>query len=31
MTSSDKSVKPTVAGMITMELLHIQLIFEAIS
>ena len=31
MTSSDKSVKPTVAGMITMELPHIQLICEAIS
>ena len=31
MTSSDKSVKLTVAGMITMELLHIQLISEAIS
>ena len=31
MTSSGKSVKPTVAGMITMELPHIQLISEAIS
>ena len=34
MTSSGKSVQPTVAGMITMitmELPHIQLISEAIS
>ena len=31
MTSSDKSVQPTVPGMITMKLPHIQLIFEAIS
>ena len=31
MTSSGKSVKPTVAGMITEELPHIQLISEAIS
>ena len=31
MTSSGKSVQPTVPGMITMELYHIQLISEAIS
>ena len=31
MTSSGKSVQPTVPGMITMELPHIQLISEAIS
>ena len=31
MTSSGNSVKLTVAGMITMELPHIQLISEAIS
>ena len=31
MTSSGKSVQPTVLGMITMELRHIQLISEAIS
>ena len=31
MTSSGKSVKPTVPGMITMGLPHIQLISEAIS
>ena len=31
MTSSGKSVQPTVLGMITMELPHIQLNFEAIS
>ena len=31
MTPSGKSVQPTVPGMITMELPHIQLIFEAIS
>ena len=31
MTSSGKSVKPTVPDMITMELPHIQLISEAIS
>ena len=31
MTSSGKSVKPTVPSMITMELPHIQLILEAIS
>ena len=31
MTSSDKSVQPTVLGMITMELPHIQLISETIS
>ena len=31
MTSSGKSVQPTVPGMITMELSHIQLISEAIS
>ena len=31
MTSSGKSVQPTVSGMITMELPHIQLISEAIS
>ena len=31
MTSSGKSVQPTVLGMITMELPHIQLISEAIS
>ena len=30
MTSSGKSVQPTVPGMITMELPHIQLISEAI-
>ena len=30
MTSSGKSVQPTVPGMITIELPHIQLIFEAI-
>ena len=31
MTSSGKSVQPTVPGMITMELPHIQLISETIS
>ena len=31
MTSSGKSVQPTVPGMITIELPHIQLISEAIS
>ena len=31
MTSSGKSVQPTVPGMIAMELPHIQLISEAIS
>ena len=31
MTSSGKSVQPTVPGMITMELPHFQLISEAIS
>ena len=31
MTSSGKSVQPTVLGIITMELPHIQLISEAIS
>ena len=31
MTSSGKSVQPTVPGMITMELPHTQLISEAIS
>ena len=31
MTSSGKSVQPTVPGMITMEIPHIQLISEAIS
>ena len=31
MISSGKSVQPTVSGMITIELPHIQLIFEAIS
>ena len=31
MTSSGKNVQPTVPGMITMELPHIQLISEAIS
>ena len=31
MTSSGTSVKPTVLGMITMELPHIQLISETIS
>ena len=31
MTPSGKSVQPTVPGMITMELPHIQLISEAIS
>ena len=31
MTSSGKSVQPTVPGMITMELSQIQLISEAIS
>ena len=31
MTSSGKSVKPSVPGMITMELPHIWLISEAIS
>ena len=31
MTSSGKSVQPTVLGMITMELPHIQLISEAIT
>ena len=31
MTSGDKSVQPTVPGIITMELPHIQLISEAIS
>ena len=31
MTSSGKSIQPTVPSMITMELPHIQLISEAIS
>ena len=31
MTSSGKSVQPTVPGMITIELPHIQLVSEAIS
>ena len=31
MTSTGKSVQPTVPGMITMELPHIQLISETIS
>ena len=31
MTSSGKSVKPTVPSMVTMELPYIQLISEAIS
>ena len=31
MTSSGKSVQPTIPGMVTIELPHIQLISEAIS